>query len=613
MSYRLAALALCFALAAPAVLAQGTTLVDLHDFTPRELKMGTFTLDSPQTLQITAVGAEDRDRWNDNWDDWDWKDRTHPRWERPDYWPAEAWILDARTREIVWTLREADTDERRGVHTFDGAVQLPAGTYEAYFASYAGTSTYVWDDDRGWKHRNVFEVVGEALASLIDGDDARRGYRYGFGGEFVENGAFRDFRLTVRGTGRTGDRDAITRAHAAFTQGAFVSMTGLEDEAYEQQGFHLTRPTEVEVYAVGEARRDEGYDYGWILDADTRETVWTFDGYDSEWAGGSDKNRFVYETLSLPAGRYAAFFVTDDSHSPERWNAVPAYDPAYWGLTLFTDDRSAVELFDYEHVPSADVFVTLTRVRDDAFEAQGFTLDRRTEVRVYALGEGDDDDREFYDYGWIVDADTRETVWDMREERTRHAGGGQKNRLFDGVVTLDAGDYIAYYLTDDSHSYRDWNTGPPAGGEYWGLTLMAEGGADRVRTFAETEYENPNVIAQITRVRDSDRERQRFTLDRDTEVRIYAIGEGSGNDMYDYGWIEDAETGRAVWEMTYRMTDRAGGARKNRVADMTVLLPAGEYTLRYRTDGSHSFGDWNASPPDDPLHWGITVYRATGS
>ncbi len=80
--------------------------------------------------------------------------------------------------------------------------------------------------------------------------------------------------------------------------------------------------------------------------------------------------------------------------------------------------------------------------------------------------------------------------------------------------------------------------------------------------------------------------------------------------MFDYGWIEGTKTGRAVWEMTYRTTERAGGARKNRLADVTLTLPAGAYELHYRTDGSHAFGDWNAAPPDDPLHWGITVYRA---
>src|SRR5262249_29206950 len=101
----------------------------------------------------------------------------------------------------------------------------------------------------------------------------------------------------------------------------------------------------------------------------------------------------------------------------------------------------------------------------------------------------------------------------------------------------------------------------------------------------------------------------RFRLDRDTDIRIYALGESSGRNMVDYGWIEDAKSGRTVWEMTYRTTEPAGGAAENRKVHGTTRLPAGGYILRYESDGSHSFGDWNADPPDDPEAWGITIFR----
>jgi hypothetical protein len=92
---------------------------------------------------------------------------------------------------------------------------------------------------------------------------------------------------------------------------------------------------------------------------------------------------------------------------------------------------------------------------------------------------------------------------------------------------------------------------------------------------------------------------------------VYALGEGVSDEMVDYGWIEDAATGRVVWEMTYDATEPAGGARKNRVYEGTVKLPAGSYVLHYRSDGSHSFDDWNDDEPDDPESWGITVFRLT--
>jgi hypothetical protein len=79
--------------------------------------------------------------------------------------------------------------------------------------------------------------------------------------------------------------------------------------------------------------------------------------------------------------------------------------------------------------------------------------------------------------------------------------------------------------------------------------------------------------------------------------------------MADYGWIENTKTGETVWEMTYRATTAAGGAHKNRMVNKTILLEPGEYEVHYQTDGSHAFGEWNDDPPEDQIHWGITLYK----
>jgi hypothetical protein len=55
-------------------------------------------------------------------------------------------------------------------------------------------------------------------------------------------------------------------------------------------------------------------------------------------------------------------------------------------------------------------------------------------------------------------------------------------------------------------------------------------------------------------------------------------------------------------------TRQAGGAVKNRLFDEMVSLPKGTYTLRFKTDESHAYGDWNDDPPFDPEHYGVTVY-----
>ena len=419
--------------------------------------------------------------------------------------------------------------------------------------------------------------------------------------------------MTVRGGGSPLADDDLARIRDAFNRTAFVSFIGLEDEASDRIGFTVDRPTEVEIYALGEAIDESTYDYGWILNTDTRETVWRFERRRSDHAGGAEKNRMFRLTTTLPAGSYAALVATDDSHDAWDWNAAPPYDPAFWGLTVrVTDpsDRDRINTFEYEPTPPQNVIVDLTQLGDREAVREGFTLTERMDVRVYAVGEGSGGD--MYDYGWIVDAETRQPVWEMEYYRTDHAGGAEKNRVVDEVVNLDAGNYIVYFVTDGSHSYFDWNSAPPVFDETWGITVLGAGGYNRNAVRAYDERSDPSVIVQLIGIRDHDRRRERFTLDRDTDVRIYALGEGIDNRMYDYAWIENARTRRTVWEMEYRDTERAGGARKNRLFTDTISLPAGEYILQYESDGSHSFGDWNSAPPADAFNYGVTLFRLQG-
>ena len=58
-------------------------------------------------------------------------------------------------------------------------------------------------------------------------------------------------------------------------------------------------------------------------------------------------------------------------------------------------------------------------------------------------------------------------------------------------------------------------------------------------------------------------------------------------------------------------TTHAGGAGKNRKADTVVTLPQGNYRLRYKSDDSHSFDNWNSIPPDINF-WGIALFAKEG-
>jgi len=561
--------------------AQNATLVELDDFGPRQVKSESFALASAQEIQIDAVGAESTGKGKANW--------AASMWERNGKavppWSGNAWIMELQSRKVVWELSAANTTQGgRGLREFKGGIALPAGSYTAYYASFP--------DGEYW--------IDESAA-----EKSARKWHW-FGDDPVEN-----FKLTVNGNGRMLAAADVDRLRAADASSTVVSLRGTFHEQFEEAGFVLTKPTEIRIAAEGEAREDGEFDFGWIINADTRAPVWRFAWRDSQPAGGAPKNRRITTSLVLPAGRYAAFYATDDSHDPSEWNAQPPHDPDAWGLILAVTDRdarAAVKTFPYEHIPENATIVALVGVGNSAMKKQGFTLTRPMDVRIYALGEGRNG--RMFDYGWITSGESRKRVWTMEFNATEAAGGDRKNRLVDTIVHLDAGSYVVHYTSDDSHSADEWNAAAPPDGRRWGITVLAaKGPLDRAAVVPYDEKRDPTILAALTSVRDDEQVRKEFSLDRDTDLRIYALGEGSGGDMVDFGWIEDAKSRRRVWEMTYAVTEHAGGAKKNRKFEGVIRLPAGDYVLRYETDSSHSFGDWNAAPPDDPEAWGITVYR----
>lgn len=562
------------AITAP-VAAQGKILTELDRMEPRELAVGGFTLDDEQEVSIEAVGFRYRGGRDER--------RISP-----------AWILNSESREVVWTLGDADSKKvSRHLNEYKDEVRLPRGRYEVYYSSFP----YRFQND--WEIDGIGDVISGVIRGIRDWD---------FDDDDYEDAA-REFTIIVRGEGESRSRDEIERFHDRLKEGALVTITGVENDHYETIALNLDKKLDLKIYAVGEIQKDGNYDCSWIVDTRTNKKVWALDYFGSDPAGGARKNRMFRDVVTLPAGSYAVFCVTDNSHHTGDWNSPPPYDPYFWGLTIRAADADMAKYAktgEYENVAPDDVIVELVRLGDSDFESKGFTLKKPMKLRVYAIGEGSG--HTMYDYGWITDANTHEVVWEMDYRDTEHAGGASKNRFVDEVIELDKGEYIACAATDGSHSYEEWNASPPHDKTRWGLTvLIAEGDRKDVADYEEKADEN--VLARIIGVGDREHKKERFTLDRDAKVRIYALGEGSGGDMYDYAWIEDARTGRTVWEMTYRKTDHAGGARKNRVFNDTVSLDAGEYVVFYESDGSHSFEEWNAAPPADRVNWGVTIRK----
>jgi len=550
--------------------AQGDLLCDIRRVGAYEVKSDGFVLESNQDVSVHAVAATDRYRGVG----------------------TSAWILDKATRTVVWKLRNAKQHNRsHGLADYEDVVQLPKGEYEVYYAAYPEPSDGV----------ESFGDFMELLSSKIF-DGRRRGREYD------------DLSITVHGRGKAVGHEGVDRWQQELKKNAVVSLSALWDNDYVHQGFILEKPTEIAIYALGEDQNESLDDYGWIINAKTGKRVWEMNERNLKSAGGARKNRMARETLQLPAGQYVAYFVTDGSHSYREWNAPPPYDPSFWGLTVWVNDetqRKYAKTFEYKPSEEKNIIADLTRLGDHESRSKAFTLKKEMDVRIYALGEGRD--REMSDYGWIVDASTRRKVWRMEYDETSHAGGDQKNRLEDKVIHLDKGSYVVHFVTDDSHSYHHWNSSPPFDPEHWGIMISAvDDRFDPKDVSASEERENASTLASIFRVGSDERRRKEFTLSQASDVRVYAVGEGRDGDMYDYAWIEDANSGKQVWKMKYRMTDPAGGASKNRMFDGTISLPAGRYVVFYETDDSHAYNDWNDTPPDDPEGWGVTISLANG-
>jgi hypothetical protein len=556
--------------------AQDNILVELNDFYPEDLESAGFILSSSQEINIEAKAI------------------TPYRSRSVSF--TNTWIINSATRELVWELADAeDVDRSRTTTTFEDNFTLDAGKYEVYYSTYPNYS-YMYGD---WNH-NGHGFFNNLFGNIFYGDDWD-----------VHRRDYDDLFIKIMGNGTTASEDDIMEWQNQVKASSIINYTQLRDDAFEEKILNISKPLDVKVYAIGEARDDGQYDFGWIVNLKTREKVWELSDRRSLHAGGADKNRLSDKIVHLEPGKYKLMFVTDDSHSYRRWNSAPPYDPSFWGIILWAvneQDKSAVAVIDAEEYEEKNVIIRFDRVGDQDYRVEGFTLKKPLSLHIYALGEGRDGD--MFDYGWIVNAKTREKVWMMDYYDTENAGGAHKNRLFDGFINLDTGNYLAYYVSDGSHSYRHWNSAAPFDQRSWGMKISAADENFDTDDVAEyNEGDDESILVRITRVGDYDRARAEFKLDTDQNVHIYAIGEGRHNEMYDYAWIENARTGRIVWEMTYRTTERAGGARKNRLFDGNIFLEAGEYEVFYESDDSHSFADWNETPPNDPINWGITITR----
>jgi hypothetical protein len=553
----------------------GGIKIEYSDIEPGDFLTFGFKLDRSTKVYIEAVGAGGEKKIS----------KANQKETDISNMYAYAWIIETATRNVVWKMNAGNTKQfgwSKINRKFDGSLELKAGDYEVYYYSH---------DD--WYHFDSGFITFKKIVEAIFMDEGD-----------IEN-ASKDWKFIISDVDKKYSSSKIKKIRRRYTEEVICNITGVRDSDNEVCGFKIDTPQKVDIYAIGEGFLGKMHDYAWLTNAETHESVWKMEEYKTEHAGGAAKNRQIKASVTLKPGSYLAHYKSDGSHSFRTWNANPPYDIYHYGLIIKAADKD----FDYSTIekfeaPKKNSVVNLTKIGDYAYKEAAFELSQKSQIHIEALGEGRNGD--MYDYGWITNAKNGDMVWKMEFEDTRHAGGSSKNRIFDDNITLKKGVYIVHYQSDDSHSYEGWNEAKPQNHRKWGISIYSLGNA---KSLNSGKFQNDRILVELVGIGDSEHIKKQFSITEPMTIRVYALGEGTWEDMYDYGWIVNAETGKMVWKMKYSKTNYAGGAKKNRKVNTSITLNPGKYIVHYKSDDSHSTYDWNDDPPRDRGRWGITIYR----
>ena len=409
-----------------------------------------------------------------------------------------------------------------------------------------------------------------------------------------------------------------------------VELKNIDLDKVHSAGFTLNKAGDFIIHGVGflNSTSDEFRAMAWLIDGDTRQPVWTMDETNTERLGRKGLRETIHN-IHLEKGRYELYYYASNFwigdikiNGDKVFNFLGDIFEGKWPGSI----ESHLDKFYVDISPASGEFTDFTTYRPDGAIAnalfqlkqagdseyleQGFKLDKPLTLRIRALCEFPSSNDDPVDNCWIINSDTREKIWSVDRWNTDYYGGGRKNKITDQEVQFPKGNYVLYYITDDSHSFEKFNTIPPYDPYAWGVAVIPVSAGDKDAFHLFTPEGRGPALIQMTRIGDDADEVQAFRLDKDMALNIYCIGEYSSGsrEFTDYGWIENAGTGKIVWEITFRNSQHAGGSKKNRSFEGSITLPKGNYIVHFVSDDSHSYDDWNDSAPYDVKSWGISIF-----
>ena len=108
---------------------------------------------------------------------------------------------------------------------------------------------------------------------------------------------------------------------------------------------------------------------------------------------------------------------------------------------------------------------SILKAKEEENLTRVFNLNEKSKLLLVSLGEGQDN---MFDYGWLEN-DKGKIIWKFDFDKSRHAGGGRKNRMEIWTGSLEAGQYKLRYVSDIGHSYDNWNVSAPLNQHMWGI------------------------------------------------------------------------------------------------------------------------------------------------
>ena len=287
------------------------SLVDLHGLAPHQLKSQAFQLPSAPPLQIDAVGLEGEDQHG---------------------------TLDAAQGDVGRQASAAVLGRKRLDHRSadpGGGVGPERGGRPP-----AAVGTRRFSAERCRCRRVPIEAFYAFYPSDAPGrtDKPDKEKPPGSPLEWDATSDHRHARPEDPRRRHDPERRRISRRSTSLRGGLHRQLSRDARQQLQESGFSLTRRRD---RGLCGRRGTPGRRFRLRLDHQRGHAT---EGLDADLDGlrarrvAPRRTASAHLTQTLPAGRYAAFYGTDDSHDPSAWNAPPPHDPDGWGLLVRVPD-----------------------------------------------------------------------------------------------------------------------------------------------------------------------------------------------------------------------------------------------------------------------------------